>query len=104
MGISSIGANSLPPASGPQSRGGADAEIRALEQKLRQLNTEREKAVQRRDMDEKEKLEKQIREIEKQIERLKQQAGQKPSVPDTPAPQSPAPAPPGTGDYIDVRG
>ena len=51
----------------------ADIKIRALEQKLQGLETEKQKAAQRGDAEQEEKLERQIQEIEKQIQRLRKQ-------------------------------
>lgn len=78
MSVSSIGAGVPPDVPSPQ-QGGAETRIRSLEQKLRQLYSEREKAVRNNDQREKEKIEQKIKEIERQIEELRQRAKAKES-------------------------
>ncbi|MDE7260798.1 MAG: hypothetical protein K2N78_01860 [Oscillospiraceae bacterium] len=94
MDIPAIG--TLPAASGFERRPGADARLHSLEQKLRQLTMEREKAVQSRDDAKREKLERQIQAVQRQIEQLRSQNQKQ-----DPA-QSAPPNPDGGGKYIDV--
>lgn len=55
----------------PEGSNRADSEIRALEQKLQRLDSEKQKAVQSKDTERERELEKQIRELKKQIDRLR---------------------------------
>ncbi len=75
MAISFVSAGSPSIAPTPQSNAGVDAKIRSLEQKLQQLNREREQAAQHGDVKEKGKIKQEIQKIEEQIARLKQQTG-----------------------------
>lgn len=71
MNISGIN-QSQPAASSQKMPEASDySEIRALEQKLQTLNTEKQKVVQNDDAESVKKLEKQIQEIKKQIEQLR---------------------------------
>lgn len=100
MRIPAISAAS-PSAAAPATQGGADAQVRALEQQLQKLHTRRQQAIRRHDEDEKKKLEKQIREIEQQLSRLRaarRQSGDgalqqgKTAAPGASAPEISAPA------------
>ena len=55
----------------------ADSRIKALEQKLAQLKTQKEKAVRTHDKDREKELEKEIRNVERQLEQLKQKEKRK---------------------------
>ena len=73
MSINISGIGQTPIASGADlSSGSANPRIKALEQRLQQLNNEKKKAVQEHDEEKVQKLEKEIQELEKQIEQLKQ--------------------------------
>ncbi len=74
MNINGINPSALPnPANANSPAGGADSQIRALEQKLLQLTNEKEKAVEAKDEEKAKKIEKQIQGIKKQIAELKRQ-------------------------------
>ncbi|MEY8336586.1 hypothetical protein AALB16_00935 [Lachnospiraceae bacterium 62-35] len=76
MNVNATGQNPL--ATGADlSNGSTNPRIKALEQKLQQLNNEKKKAVQEHDEEKAQKLEKEIQELRKQIEQLKQKEKQK---------------------------
>lgn len=56
---------------------GQNPQIKALEQKLMQLNSEKKKAAQNHDEEKVKELEKQIQEVEQKIEKLKQKEQKK---------------------------
>ena len=68
---------SMIPISGGQSGGGQNPQIKALEQKLMQLNSEKKKAAQNHDEEKVKELEKQLQEVEQKIEKLKQKEQKK---------------------------
>ena len=70
MNINPIGFPSSSPSTGAPTAGG-DSQIKALEQKLSQLNKEMEKAKKAKKLDEIQKLKQQIQKIERQLEELK---------------------------------
>ena len=74
MNIHDINPSAPPaPANANSPAGGADSQIRALEQKLQQLTREKEKAVEAKDEEKAKQIEEQIQEIQKQIAELKRQ-------------------------------
>ena len=78
MNISGISPSASPaPANTNSPAGGADSQIKALEQKLQQLTKEKGKAVKAKDEDKAKKIEEQIQEIKKQIAELKRQKSKK---------------------------
>lgn len=72
MDIPAISSGSPSANTRPNQSAGADAKIKSLEQRLQKLNAERQKAVLRKDEEQKKKIGKQIQEIEEQIRQLRQ--------------------------------
>lgn len=60
--------------------GGSDVRLKALEQKLLQLNQEKEKAIRNKDEEKVKKIEQQIENVRRQIEQLKRKKQQKEKV------------------------
>lgn len=73
MNISAVNSSHPLSSSNPNQNTIADAQIRSLEEKIRKLNVEKQKAIDCKDKEQEKKIEKQIQEIKKQIQQLKQQ-------------------------------
>jgi len=72
------GMNPISTGISPQSpAASSDSRLKALEQKLAQLKTEKEKAVRNHNKDKVKELEKEIQKVEQQIEQLKQKEKKK---------------------------
>lgn len=76
MSINGISPSMISMSAGP-SAGGHNPQIKVLEQKLMQLNSEKKKAAQNHDEEKVKELEKQIQEVEQKIEKLKQKEQKK---------------------------
>lgn len=74
MSIAGI-SQSQPLAPPPKAREGMEGadQIKALEQKIQKLNTEKQKAAQKNDKESEKRIEKQIQELKKRLEQLRNQ-------------------------------
>lgn len=75
MGISGIGLSLSFSAAKPAASSGTENKIRQLEQRLEQLGREKAKAEKVHDKEKAEKLQKQIEELQRRIQLLRQQKG-----------------------------
>lgn len=97
MSISGIsqGQPLTPPLKAREGMEGSD-QIKALEQKIQKLNTERQKAAQKNDKESEKRIEKQIQELKKRLEQLQNQGKDEPSEISQEKPKDPS-----KGKYVD---
>lgn len=109
MDISAVSPNISPAGSGAAGSRGEDAQIKALEQRLSQLEKEKRAAAQSKDTEKERRIEKQIQEIQRRIEQLRQKEsekagagrGQEPSGQDVQNSREMQLGSPGLGNYSD---
>ena len=72
MNISNMNLNQFVPSMNmPSSGGGGSDELKSLEKKLQNLESEKKKAIESKDEEKRRKIEKEIQQVQQQIQKLK---------------------------------